>query len=226
MVIQAMELREGMTVAEIGAGTGFFSRRLAKAVGPRQGLRRGHPARDDRAAEEYTAKEKIANIVPVLGTETDPKLPAEGIDRILLVDVYHEFQKPEPMLAAHPRQPRPRRPVTLVEYRLEGETAAHINIKHRMSVEQVLAEWSRRRLPLLNQIETLPSQHLFIFTGNAAPGAHSVLPQDPRRFVLKSCGPGCVRPAFPNPTVEPGLFPTVPGDHERSARTEMATAPL
>jgi predicted methyltransferase len=166
MVIEAMGIREGMTVAEIGAGTGFFSRRLAKVTGPT-----GKVYAEDIQPQmidllkKSAAKEGIANVIPLLGTETDPKLPAGRIDRILLVDVYHEFQKPEPMLAAIHASLAPGGTVTLVEYRLEGETAAHINIKHRMSVEQVLAEWTRAGFLLLNQIETLPSQHVFIFSG-------------------------------------------------------------
>ena len=165
VVLATMELRPGMTVAEIGAGTGFFSRRLAKAVGPK-----GKVYAEDIQPEmldllkTYTAKEGIANVIPVLGTETDPKLPARGIDRILLVDVYHELQKPEPMLASIRRCLAPGGTVTLVEYRLEGETAAHINVRHRMSVEQVLAEWNAAGFELANQIETLPAQHVFIFS--------------------------------------------------------------
>lgn len=174
MVIQAMEVREGMTIAEIGAGTGFFSRRLAKVVGPT-----GKVYAEDIQPQmldllkQYAAKEEIKNIVPVLGTETDPKLPIGKIDRVLLVDVYHEFQKPEPMLAALRKVLAPGGTVTLVEYRLEGETAAHINIKHRMSTEQVLAEWNAAGYELANQVETLPSQHVFIFStrrGARAPG--------------------------------------------------------
>jgi predicted methyltransferase len=166
LVIQAMDIQEGMTVAEIGAGTGFFSRRLARATGPS-----GKVYAEDIQPQmldllkKNIAKEGIANVIPVLGTETDPKLPAGGIDRILLVDVYHEFQKPEPMLAAIRASLAPGGTVTLVEYRLEGETAAHINIRHRMSVEQELAEWSRAGFLLLRQSEALPSQHLFIFSG-------------------------------------------------------------
>lgn len=166
MVIEAMDIRPGMTVAEIGAGTGFFSRRLAKAVGPSGKVYAEdiQPQMIDLLKKDI-AKENLANVIPILGTETDPKLPAGGIDRILLVDVYHEFQKPEPMLAAMRASLAPGGTVTLVEYRLEGETAAHINIKHRMSTEQVLAEWTRGGFLLLNQIETLPSQHVFIFSG-------------------------------------------------------------
>ncbi|HEX9945472.1 MAG TPA: class I SAM-dependent methyltransferase [Thermoanaerobaculia bacterium] len=165
IVLAAMELRGGMTVAEIGAGTGFFTRRLARAVGPR-----GKVYAVDIQPEmlnllkQYAAREGIGNIVPVLGTDTDPRLPKRGIDRILLVDVYHEFQKPEAMLARIRDSLAPGGTVTLVEYRLEGDTASHINIKHRMSVEQVLPEWSAAGFELANQIETLPSQHIFIFS--------------------------------------------------------------
>jgi ubiquinone/menaquinone biosynthesis C-methylase UbiE len=165
MVIQAMEVREGMTIAEIGAGTGFFSRRLAKVVGPM-----GRVYAEDIQPQmldllkQYAAKEGVKNIVPVLGTETDPKLPLGKIDRVLLVDVYHEFQKPKPMLAALKKVLAPGGTVILVEYRLEGDTASHINIKHRMSTEQVLAEWGAAGYELANQIETLPSQHVFIFS--------------------------------------------------------------
>jgi ubiquinone/menaquinone biosynthesis C-methylase UbiE len=166
MVIEAMDVRNGMTVAEIGAGTGFFSRRLAKVAGPSGKVYAEdiQPQMIDLLKKDI-AKEDLANVVPVLGTETDPKLPAGRIDRVLLVDVYHEFQKPEPMLAAIRASLAPGGTVTLVEYRLEGETAAHINIKHRMSVEQVLTEWTRAGFLLLKRIETLPSQHVFIFSG-------------------------------------------------------------
>jgi len=166
LVLQAMELKEGMTVAEIGAGTGYFSRRIAKAVGPK-----GRVYAVDIQPEmlellkKYAEQEGVAaNITPVLGTETDPKLPKGGVDRILLVDVYHEFQQPEPMLARIRESLAPGGTVTLIEYRLEGESASHIHQAHRMSVEQVLSEWNPAGFELANQLETLPSQHLFIFS--------------------------------------------------------------
>jgi predicted methyltransferase len=165
IVLQIMELKPGMTVAEIGAGTGFFSRRIAKVVGPT-----GKVYAEDIQPQmldllkQRTAPEGVQNVIPVLGTETDPKLPARAIDRVLLVDVYHEFQKPEPMLAAIRGCLAPGGTVTLVEYRLEGETASHINIKHRMSVEQVLSEWTAAGFKLVRRNEVLPSQHVFIFS--------------------------------------------------------------
>jgi len=164
LVMQAMDLKPGMAVAEIGAGTGFFTRRIAKVVGPK-----GKVYAEDIQPQmldllkQNTAKEGVGNVVTVLGTETDPKLPRHSIDRVLLVDVYHEFQKPEPMLAAIRDCLAPGGTVILVEYRLEGETASHINIKHRMSVEQVLSEWTAAGFTLVRRSEDLPSQHVFIF---------------------------------------------------------------
>lgn len=165
MVVQAMEIRAGMSVADIGAGSGFFTRRLARAVGPTGKVYAEdiQPQMLDLLKKDIE-KEGIKNVVTVLGTDTDAKLPARGIDRVLLVDVYHEFQKPEPMLASIRDSLAPGGTVILVEYRLEGDTASHINIQHRMSVEQVLAEWNAAGFELANRIETLPSQHLFVFS--------------------------------------------------------------
>jgi ubiquinone/menaquinone biosynthesis C-methylase UbiE len=165
VVLEAMDLRPGMTVAEIGAGTGYFSRRIAPVVGPT-----GKVLAVDIQPEmlvllrEYTAREGVTNVEPVLGTENDPKLPKGGVDRILLVDVYHEFQQPGEMLARMRESLAPGGRVILVEYRREDVSADHIAIDHRMSMEQVLAEWLPAGFQLLNQVETLPSQHLFVFS--------------------------------------------------------------
>ena len=165
VVIRAMGLKDGDVVGEIGSGTGFFARRLARAVAPSGKVY----ANDIQSGmldklRELAAQEGVANVVPVLGTETDPKLPEGQMDWILLVDVYHEFQKPEEMLATIKRALKPNGRVALVEYRLEGDTASHISVPHRMSVEQVLAEWEPAGFTLVETIETLPAQHLFLFS--------------------------------------------------------------
>ena len=165
VVIGAMNLKDGDVVAEIGAGTGFFSRRLARAVAPTGKIYANdiQPGMLDKL-REFAGKEGITNIVPVLGTETDLKLPAGQMDWVLLVDVYHEFQKPEEMLAAIRKALKPNGRVALVEYRLEGDSASHISLPHRMSVEQVLAEWEPAGFTLVETVETLPAQHLFLFS--------------------------------------------------------------
>ena len=173
VVIRAMGIKDGDVVGEIGTGTGFFARRLARAVAPSGKVY----ANDIQAGmleklEELAGQEKITNIVPVLGTETDLKLPEGQMDWILLVDVYHEFQKPAEMLAAIRRALKPDGRVALVEYRLEGDTASHISVPHRMSVEQVLSEWEPAGFKLVETLETLPAQHLFLFS--LRPGARAL----------------------------------------------------
>ena len=171
-VIAAMHLKNSDVVAEIGCGTGFFSRRLAKAVGPQGTVY----AEDIQAGmldllKQYAAQDGDANdgnIVTVLGSETDPKLPRGKMDWILLVDVYHEFQEPAPMLAKIREALKPGGRVALVEYRAEDHSADHISPPHRMSVEQVLKEWTPAGFDLVQRIETLPSQHLLVLT--ARPG--------------------------------------------------------
>ena len=164
IVIAAMNLKNGDVVADVGAATGFFSRRLARAVAP-DGVVLANdiqPAMLDML-KANAAREKISNIVPILGTETDPKLPKGSVDWILLVDVYHEFQEPGPMLQKMRDALKPGGRVALVEYRAEGTSASHIRTEHRMSKEQVLREWTPAGFELERTIDDLPSQHLFIF---------------------------------------------------------------
>ena len=163
-VFRAMGLKDGDVVADLGCGTGWFARRMAKVVAPR-----GKVYAVDIQPEMldllrgYVEKEGVANLEPVLGTETDPKLAPGSLDWILMVDVYHELQQPKAMLEAIRRSLKPTGKVVLVEYRLEGESAAHIRTEHRMSVEQVMAEWLPAGFRLVQKLDSLPTQHLFIF---------------------------------------------------------------
>jgi len=164
IVLRAMNLKDGDVVADLGAGTGFYTRRLARAVAPtgKAWANDIQPEMLDRL-QELAAKEGIANIVTVVGTETDPRLPKGMFDWILLVDVYHEFQQPEPMLAKIREALKPDGRVALVEYRAEDDSAAHISPAHKMTVDQVLAEWVPAGFLHVETIEELPSQHLFVF---------------------------------------------------------------
>lgn len=163
-VIQAMGVKPGDVVADIGCGTGYFARRFAKVVGP-TGKVYGVEIQQEFLAmlKERCEKEGITNVVPVLGDEVDPKLPNGSLDWIFLADVYHEFQQPEPMLARMLEDLKPTGKVAVVEYRAEGDTAKHIRPEHRMSVRQVLAEWHKAGYELIDLLEFLPSQHLFLF---------------------------------------------------------------
>ena len=170
-VLKAMDLRDGTVVVDLGCGSGYFSRRMAKAVAP-TGKVYAVDIQPEFIAElnKRCEKEEITNIVPVLGTEDDPKAPLGEADWVLLVDTYHEFQEPEVMLAKIRSLLKPDGRVALVEYRLEGDSAKHIKLEHRMSVEQVTREWRASGFVLAQLIESLPSQHLFLFMKTAESG--------------------------------------------------------
>lgn len=166
VVIAAMHLKDGDVVADLGCGTGFFTRRIAKAVAPS-----GKVYAEDIQPQmldllkKYVAEEGITNVIPVLGTETDPKLPRGRMDWILLVDVYHEFQEPAPMLAKIREALKPGGRIALVEYRAEDPSVApDVPPPHRMSIQQILREWEPAGFEMVERIETLPSQHLLVFT--------------------------------------------------------------
>jgi predicted methyltransferase len=163
-VVRKMGLRDGDVVADLGAGTGYFARRLAKAVAP-SGRVYGVDIQPEMIGllKRNVEKAGLTNVVPVLGTGDDPKLPPGSLDWILLVDVYHEFQQPKAMLAKMREALKPTGRVALVEYRLEGPSALHIRKEHRMSPKQVLAEWEPAGFRLVKRDEFLPTQHFFVF---------------------------------------------------------------
>lgn len=166
-LIDAMNLSAGDLVADIGCGTGYFTRRVAREVGPA-----GKVYAVDIQSEmldimdERLRKERLDNVVSILGDESDPRLPDGIFDWVLLVDVYHEFQQPEQMLARIRDSLAPGGRVALVEYRLEGSSADHIRFDHRMSEDQIMVEWIPAGFELVQRIDTLPTQHMFVFEAN------------------------------------------------------------
>ena len=163
-IIRTMGLREGNVVADLGCGTGWFARRLARAIAPS-----GRVYAVDIQPEMlelmkgYLAKEEVTNVVPVLGTSDDPRIPPGTLDWVLMVDVYHELQEPKAMLARIRESLKPAGKVALIEYRAEGDSAAHIRREHRMSVEQILEEWIPAGFRMTARHEDLPTQHFLVF---------------------------------------------------------------
>src|SRR5262249_29150177 len=104
----------------------------------------------------------ISNVDPILGTENDPKLPEEGVDLILLVDVYHEFSEPYEMTIAMTKALKPGGRVVFVEFRLEDPNVP-ILLVHKMTEKQVLKEMSIHPLTHVKTVEILPWQHIIIF---------------------------------------------------------------
>jgi ubiquinone/menaquinone biosynthesis C-methylase UbiE len=174
-VLRVMGLRPGDVVADVGAGSGYFTRRMAPLVAPGGTVYAVDVQQEmlDLLAESVE-EAGLMGIVPVLGTADDPGLPEGGVDWILLVDVYHEFEQPVAMLEQMRRALKPSGRVALVEYRVEDNSADQIRAEHRMSVLQVLLEWEAGGFELVELHEFLPSQHLFILqptATEAVPGA-------------------------------------------------------
>jgi len=163
-VLEVMNLKKGDVVADIGVGTGYYARKIAKQVGP-EGKVYGVDIQPEMLdyLRQFCEKEGITNIEPVLGEYDDPKLPKNSIDWMIMADVYHEFADPEIMLAKLMAALKPDGKICLLEYRDEGKTGQHIKPDHRMTVKQVLAEWNAAGFELIDLQIFLPSQHLFIF---------------------------------------------------------------
>lgn len=163
LVLRALRLKPGQSVADIGAGTGYYTRRLAKIIGEK-----GTVFAVDIQPEmlqlltNNMAAAKIRNVKPVLGSTTDPKLPASSVDLILMVDVYHEFDFPHEMVSAMCPALKPGGRIAFVEFRKE-DPKVPIKEVHKMSEAQVKKEMSIQPLEWVETIETLPMQHLILF---------------------------------------------------------------
>src|SRR5688572_22443206 len=113
-------IRSGMAVADVGAGSGYFTIRLAKRVGP-AGKVYAVEIQPDMLSllRRRVAAEKLANVDPILGAESDPRLPPDSVELILLVDVYHEFSQPQKMLRQLKQALKNTGRLVLLEYRKE-----------------------------------------------------------------------------------------------------------
>jgi len=166
--LDALNLKPGMVVADIGAGVGYMSLRMAKRVS-KVYANDLQPAMLDRLRQN-AAKAGIANVVTVVGDVADPKLPANTMDLVLLVDVYHEFSAPQQMLRKIRETLKPDGRLVLLEYRAEDPNVPII-AEHKMTVAQVKTELEAEGFVLQPVIETLPRQHILILTKAAAKAA-------------------------------------------------------
>ena len=164
VLVDQLSLKPGEIVADIGAGTGYFSRRLARKVGAG-----GKVLAEDIQPEmliqltNRMAAIGITNVVPILGNTTNPHLPAASVDLLLMVDVYHEFDFPAEMMDAVCRSMKPGGRVVFVEYRSE-DPAVPIKPLHKMTEIQVKREMSVLPLDWVQTIKVLPRQHIIIFS--------------------------------------------------------------
>ncbi|HML17333.1 MAG TPA: methyltransferase domain-containing protein [Bryobacteraceae bacterium] len=162
--LDALNLKPGMVVGDVGAGTGYMSLRIARRVGPSGKVYAEEVQLEMlRFLRQNAANAKVTNIETVLGTVTDPKLPAGQLDLILLVDVYHEFSQPQKMLRRMRDALKPDGRLVLLEYRKE-DPSIPILPEHKMSVQEVETEVEAEGFHLADVIETLPRQHIIIMT--------------------------------------------------------------
>lgn len=164
-LIKALEIKEGMTVADVGAGSGYHAFLISPLVG-----NKGKVIASDIQQEmldlitKKAKKLEVANIETVKGTTTDPKLPAGKVDLILMVDVYHEFEHPFEMTEKMVEALKPGGRLVFVEFRLEDDKVP-IKLVHKMSERQVVKEMvAFGEMEHTKTYKDLPWQHAIIFT--------------------------------------------------------------
>ena len=167
VLVEQLRIKPGQVIADIGAGTGYFSRRLAKKTGPH-----GKVLAVDIQSEMLELLQKnmtaagLTNVQSVLGTVTDPKLPAAAADLVLLVDVYHEFDFPFEMMQGILRGLKAGGRVVFVEFRGEDPTVP-IKPLHKMTEAQVKKEMAGFPLEWVETVRVLPRQHILVFRKSA-----------------------------------------------------------
>jgi ubiquinone/menaquinone biosynthesis C-methylase UbiE len=164
LAMRLIRVERGSTVADLGAGSGYFTVRLARAVGAggkvyAVDIQQGMLDLLKRAA----AQERLTNVIPVLAAEDDPRLPAASVDLVLMVDVYHELAAPQTTLAHLKRALKPGGRLVLLEYRAE-DPAVPIRPEHKMTKAQVKLEVEHEGFRQQRVYDDLPRQHLIVYT--------------------------------------------------------------
>jgi len=168
VALGVLKIAKGATVADIGAGSGFITERLAVRVGPGGKVLANdvQPQMLELLARRL-ARKKIGNVTLVQGTIDDPKLAPDSVDLALMVDVYHEFSQPQAMLRHLREALKAGGRLVLLEYRKE-DPSIPIRPEHKMSVAEAKLEVEAEGFTLSKVDESLPRQHILIFTAKPA----------------------------------------------------------
>jgi ubiquinone/menaquinone biosynthesis C-methylase UbiE len=162
-VIEHMRLKPTDVVADVGAGTGYFTLRISREVP--QGVVYAVDIQPAMLAiiEQRKRQLNADNVITVQGTETDPRLPAQAVDVVLLVDAYHEFAYPREMMEHIVKSLKPGGRVIQIEYRGE-DASVPIKSLHKMTVAQARKEMEAVGLRWQETQDFLPYQHFIVFT--------------------------------------------------------------
>jgi SAM-dependent methyltransferase len=169
LALNLLQIPKGASVADIGAGSGYMTERLAARVGPagRVFANDLQPQMLDLLSRRLAAR-NITNVTLVQGATDDPKLAPASVDLELMVDVYHELSQPQAMLRRLREALKPGGRLVLLEYRKEDPTIP-IRFEHKMSVAEAKLEVEAEGFALSKVDETLPRQHILIFTVKPSP---------------------------------------------------------
>jgi ubiquinone/menaquinone biosynthesis C-methylase UbiE len=162
-LLKALKLEPGQVIADIGAGSGYFSWRMAKLVGP-SGKVFANDIQPEMLAILRTnvAARGVTNVIPILGSVTNVNLPANSVDLALFVDVYHECDHPYEIIQSLCHAVKPGGRIVFVEYRGE-EKWIPIKPLHKMTEAQVLKEMTLHPLRHVETLRLLPRQHVIVF---------------------------------------------------------------
>ncbi len=163
LLLAELQLRPGMSVADIGAGTGYIARRVAQEVGE-TGVVYAVDVQPQmiRLLTELAQREQLPQVRPVLGRSESVELEPASVDLAIMVDVYHELERPYEVLASIVRALRPGGRIVFVEYRAE-DLRVPIKPLHKMSIAQVKREAGVHPLVFERVADTLPWQHVIVF---------------------------------------------------------------
>jgi precorrin-6B methylase 2/mono/diheme cytochrome c family protein len=164
LLMSALHIRPGATVADVGSGTGYFTWRLAEQVGPK-GRVFAVDVQQSMLDLTKTAvvEHKLSNVEYVLATESSPRLPERSVDLVFIAYAYHEFGDPDAMMAAIKRALRPGGRVVILEYAKESNIAPASPL-HKMSFEEIRREIEPMGFVIDQLLDFLPVQHGVVFT--------------------------------------------------------------
>ena len=164
-LIKNMKIKSNEVIADIGAGSGYHVFRIASLV--TNGLVYAVDIQPEMlmAIEKTKEFKKVENIKTILGTEKTVELPKNSVDKILMVDVYHEFSFPVEMINSIKNALKPNGELFLIEYRAE-DLKVPIKRIHKMTEEQAVKEMKAAGLVLKENIDNLPWQHCMVFIKN------------------------------------------------------------